>query len=650
MRILNLGVLAHVDAGKTSLTERLLYTAGAIDKPGRVDDGSTQTDTLALERQRGITIRSAVVSFVVGDVTVNLIDTPGHPDFIAEVERVLNVLDGVVLVISAVEGVQPQTRVLMRTLQRLNIPTLLFINKIDRPGANCEAVVEEICAKLTPAVFPIGSVRDPGSRDAAFVPHRWSDPEVEARLLNFLTEHDEALLNSYVENEDSMSLSRLRRRFAAASERALVHPIVFGSAITGAGVDSLIAVLDEFLPARAGNADGPVSGAVFKVERGAAGEKVAYLRLFSGRVSLRDRLHFGQTAEGRVTAIEVFERGSITRRTSVVAGQIARLWGLADVRVGDAIGAGRSEEIHYFAPPTLETVVRPRDPAAAGAMHVALSRLAEQDPLINVRHGEQHDLIISLYGEVQKEVIEATLANDFGVEAEFRESTPIYVERPIRSGSAGEVLRAKTPTNVTGASSPTSPNPHLATLGLRIDPAPPGSGTTVRLNVDVKLVPLYIYKTVAAFVERMTEYVRETLLQGPRGWQVIDCVVTIVDCGYRAPGTTALDFRRLTPLVLMPALEQAGTAVCEPIHRFRLEAPSETLGSLLPVLARVGAVPGAPTMSGSLCVIEGDIAAARVHELQKALPALAHGEGSLEHVFDRYDSVRGEAPSRYPRP
>ena len=135
MRTLNLGILAHVDAGKTSLTERLLYAAGVIDEIGSVDDGSTQTDSLALERQRGITIKSAVVSFVIDDVTVNLIDTPGHPDFIAEVERVLSVLDGAVLVISAVEGVQAQTRVLMRTLQRLRIPTLIFVNKIDRGGA-----------------------------------------------------------------------------------------------------------------------------------------------------------------------------------------------------------------------------------------------------------------------------------------------------------------------------------------------------------------------------------------------------------------------------------------------------------------------------------------------------------------------------------
>src|SRR4029077_18613752 len=167
-RTLNLGIVAHVDAGKTTLTERLLYEAGVIDEIGSVDAGTTQTDTLDLERQRGITIKSAVTSFALGDVHVNLIDTPGHPDFIAEVERVLSVLDGAVLVISAVEGVQPQTRILMRALQRLDVPTLLFVNKIDRAGADPERVLDEIEQRLTPAIVPMGSADGLGSRAASF--------------------------------------------------------------------------------------------------------------------------------------------------------------------------------------------------------------------------------------------------------------------------------------------------------------------------------------------------------------------------------------------------------------------------------------------------------------------------------------------------
>src|SRR4029077_18130169 len=189
MRTLNLGILAHVDAGKTTLTERLMSAAGVIGEIGSVDAGTTQTDSLALERQRGITIKSAVVSFAVGGVTVNLIDTPGHPDFIAEVERVLSVLDGAVLVISAVEGVQPQTRVLMRVLQRLRIPTLVFVNKIDRAGAGEDRVLRAIAERLGAAVVPMSAPDGLGTRDA-FVRPLLDDPA----LHELLAENDEALL------------------------------------------------------------------------------------------------------------------------------------------------------------------------------------------------------------------------------------------------------------------------------------------------------------------------------------------------------------------------------------------------------------------------------------------------------------------------
>src|SRR5918992_992348 len=446
MRTLNLGILAHVDAGKTTLTERLLHAAGVIDEIGRVDDGNTKTDTLALERQRGITIKSAVVSFVVDDVTINLIDTPGHPDFIAEVERVLSVLDGAVLVISAVEGVQAQTRVLMRTLQRLRIPTLLFVNKLDRGGAADHRVLQAISDRLTPAVVAMGSATDLGTRDAGFVPHGADDAAFTARLAELLADHDEALLAAYVDDDEAaLPYRRLRAQLAAQTGRALVHPVYFGSAIPGAGVGALTAGITELLPAAAGDPDGPVSGTVFKIERGPAGEKIAYLRLFSGTVRVRDRLAFAGRHgrhEGKVTAIAVFEHGGAERRPSVAAGQIGKLWGLPEVQIGDVAGEPAGAVAGgQFAPPTLETVVLPRRPGDRGALHVALARLAEQDPLINLRQDDlRQEVSVSLYGEVQKEVIQATLRDDFGLGVSFRESTTICVERPTGIGSAVEMM------------------------------------------------------------------------------------------------------------------------------------------------------------------------------------------------------------------
>src|SRR3954451_19562865 len=231
--MLNLGILAHVDAGKTSLTERLLHAAGVIEAVGSVDRGDTQTDTLALERRRGITIRSAVVSFTVGDVAVNLIDTPGHPDFIAEVERALGVLDGAVLVVSAVEGVQAQTRILMRALQRLRVPTLIFVNKIDRAGAGGARVVREIAAKVSPAVAVLGAPERLGTRAAAFAPYGRDDPAFTGRRHDLLAEHDAALLAAYV-GEAPPPPAVLWDALAAQCRRGAGHPLAFGPGRPGA--------------------------------------------------------------------------------------------------------------------------------------------------------------------------------------------------------------------------------------------------------------------------------------------------------------------------------------------------------------------------------------------------------------------------------
>ena len=638
--MLNLGILAHVDAGKTSLTERLLFAAGVIDEIGSVDDGSTQTDSLALERQRGITIKSAVVSFVLGGVAVNLIDTPGHPDFIAEVERVLSVLDGAVLVISAVEGVQAQTRVLMRTLRRLRIPTIIFVNKIDRRGAQYERVRRGIAEKLAPGIIPMGSVHGLGTRDPGFTPYGAGDEAFAAGLADLLAEHDDALLAAYVEDETAVSYRQLRNALASQARQGLVHPVFFGSAITGAGVDSLAAGIGEFLPTAEGDADDPVSGAVFKVERGQAGEKIAYVRMFAGRVRVRDRLQFGQQSTGKVTGISVFDQGSAAVRGSVAAGQIGKLWGLGGIKVGDAIGAAQAAPVRrYFAPPTLETVVVPCRPADKSSLHVALAQLAEQDPLINLRQdGIRQEMLVSLYGEVQKEVIQATLANDFGIDVGFRETTTICIERPIGTGSAAEMIGQ-------------APNPFLATVGLRIDPATVNSGVQFRLEVELGSIPLSFHKAVE-------DTVRETLRQGIYGWPVTDCTVTMTHSGYwprqsRAHGafdasmsSTAGDFRNLTPLVLMSALQQAGTRVYEPMQRFHLEIPAATLGPVLPVLGRLSAVAQTSEMRGASCTLEGMMPAARAHELELQLPALTRGEGVPGCVFGHYQPVRGPIPAR----
>jgi len=642
-RTLNLGIVAHVDAGKTTLTERLLYGAGVIDEIGSVDKGTTQTDSLALEQERGITIRSAVVSFAIDDVTVNLIDTPGHPDFISEVERVLAVLDGAVLVVSAVEGVQPQTRILMRALGRLRIPTLLFVNKIDRRGADCERVLAEIRDKLAPAVIAMTATPGEGGRRASVIRYKDGEAGFRERVLETLAEHDEVLLRDYVA-EEPVSARRLSKVLAAQTARALVHPVFCGSALTGAGVDELTAGIRELLPARAGGADAPLGGVVFKIERGPAGDRIAYVRIFSGTVHTRDRVRVGGGGEGKVTAIRVFDDGADVQRPSASAGEIAKLWGLTDVQIGDSIGDVEARPLaHEFALPTLESVVVSADPADGQRLRVALGQLAEQDPLINVRQDDTRgEISVSLYGEVQREVIEATLAAEYGLEVEFRETTPICIERPAAAGEAVEMLN--TPTN-----------PFHADLGLRVEPAAPDSGVEVRVDVDPRDAPLYVFKTFESFVEHMDEYVRLALEEGLFGWQVTDCVVTVAKIGYsladgppsrRGPMPTAGDLKKLTPLVLLQALEGGGSAVCEPVFRIIAEVPTQAVGPVLAALGRLGAGTGTPLPRGELSVLETTVPASGVQDLRRQLPGLTGGEGVLESEFAGYQPVVGDPPIR----
>ncbi|GAO10354.1 putative tetracycline resistance protein [Streptomyces lydicamycinicus] len=641
---LNLGILAHVDAGKTSLTERLLHHTGAIEEFGSVDAGTTQTDSMELERRRGITIRSAVATFVTDGLKVNLIDTPGHSDFIAEVERALGVLDGVVLVVSAVEGVQPQTRILMRTLRRLRIPTLVFVNKIDRRGARYGGVLEEIAKRLTPSAVAVSAVTDIGTPAARAIPRRPDDPAFATELGELLSLHNDAFLTSYLDLDGGARLTdkEYAEELARQTADGQVYPVFFGSALKGEGLVELLSGIREFLPAvHDGEDEAPLLGTVFKVERGPRGESIAYLRLRSGSLATRDHVtlhrtdHAGQVTEhpGKITSLRVYEHGSATVEARAAAGDIAKVWGLKDVRIGDQ--AGYREEPpprNFFAPPNLETVVGPECPEDSGRLHAALRMLSEQDPSIELRQDEEsaHGTVLRLYGEVQKDIIHTTLAESFGVRAVFKESRTVCIEKPVGVGEALEEWDLR------------KLNYFWATVGLRVEPGKEGSGIDFRLAVERGSLP-------GAFHKAIEETVHTTLRHGLHGWQVTDVVVTLNRSGFASPVSAADDFRKVTPLVLMSALKQAGTQVYEPVSAFELEIPAAVLSTVLANLAALGATPEVPLARGDAFLLEGTLPAGRVHELGRRIPSLTNGEGVFLSQLHGHRPVSGSFPVR-PRP
>lgn len=640
-RFLNLGILAHVDAGKTTLTEQLLYLGGAIDQPGSVDSGTTQSDSLALERRRGITIKSAVVSFAWGDRTINVVDTPGHPDYIAEVERVLGILDGAILVLSAVEGVQPQTRIIMRALQRLHVPTLLFVNKIDRVGADLDRVITEIRTRLTPDVLAMGRVFGAGSRASTFATYRTNDPAFAERATTTLAEHDDAVLEAYVAGT-AIPGRELDADVAAQTQAGLLHPVFAGSAMTGAGVGELLSSLTTLLPTASGTLDSPPSARVFKVERGSDGGKIAYLRMMNGTLRPRQRLELSGGRSGKASRLETYGTGGWALVDRLVPVQIGRAHGLTAVRVGDAVGDLAERTEPHFPPPTLEAAIEPIRAEDGPALRTALAQLADQDPLINVHLDAAGQPTVSLYGRVQQEVLEATLSEEYGVGARFADAAVLHIERPRKTGTAVERLN-------------TPRNPYQATIGLRIEPGEPGSGVRYVVAVPARDMPLYVYGDTTHFAAVIERHVLAALAQGHYGWTVTDCIVTLVEVAYsvadgppskRGPTSTARDYRKVAPVVCRQALRRAGTQVCEPVLRISLEVPESDATALQTVLGRMRAQPMGQWQVGPMARIEARLVAARLHDLQHQLPDLTGGEGVLEYHFDGYQPVGGRPPER----
>ena len=418
----------------------------------------------------------------------------------------------------------------------------------------------------------------------------------------------------------------------------LPYPIFTGSARTGDGVAELTVGIAE-LRAAGGDPGASLSAKVFKIERERKGEKIVYARLFEGTIRPRDRVALGDDHQGKITSLEVFERGgNAVQERAAEAGSVVKLWGLEEIAIGDWIGSPIPGPAGFeFAPPTLESVVVAED---GNKLRTALMQLAEQDPLIAVRQ-DGSVLSVSLYGEVQKEVIGATLAAEYGVVAEFRDTKPICVERPLRSGEALELIHGES-------------NPYDATMAFRVAPAPEGSGVKFEVTIERVTTPVHIYKTYDLFLAHLHEYVDDALRSGAHGWQITDCIVTLIRCEHAvADGppsqrgdTKAIDFRKLTPLVLEKAFAQAGTVVCEPVVRVRLEIPADTIGSVSAAAAPLGGVPETPSLSGTLAVLETTLPAARIDELQRQLPGLTSGEGVLDSEFAGYRPVEGEPPTR----
>lgn len=631
--IKNIGVLAHVDAGKTTLTEQMLYACGAIRQAGSVDDGTAQTDWLDIERRRGISVRAAQASLVWRGYTVNLLDTPGHLDFAGEVERSLAALDGAVLVVSAVEGVQSHTENLWRALESSKLPRILYINKLDRAGSRAGALLAELPALLGGYFLPLNAVVSEGDRDCAVR----DDGGALERLTEAAAEFDDGIAERWLEGE-TIPREEIVPTVAGLVRAGLVTPVVFGCARQGLGVTTLLDAVTAYLPSADANARDELSALVFKVEHDRGMGKLAHVRLYGGALSSRDtvRLKNDEARDGdrpaeKIAQIRKFNGQRYVDAGRVAAGDIAALCGLSGARVGDYIGSSRPGGAYALANPFFRVKALPADPSKLTALVTALRELSDEEPLMNCRwEKSEREIDINITGEIQLEVISALLRERYGLEAVFSPPAVIYKETPVHAAEGFEAY--------------TMPKPCWAVVRFLLEPLPRGSGVVY----DGGRVPhdRLFYK----YQEHIKTCFRTCLAQGVRGWEVTDFKCTLLDGGHHTIHTHPLDFFVATPMAFMDGLRNAGTRLLEPFLHVRLSAPEDVLGKVIGDITGMRGEFDTPVITGGAFHMECRLPVATSMEYPVRLASLTGGRATFFSRFDGYrdcpEGLGKDAPYR----
>ena len=643
-RIRNMGIVAHVDAGKTTITEHFLYQAGVIRALGSVDKGTSQTDWLEVEKTRGISVRAATTALEWRKTRINLIDTPGHVDFSSEVERSLRVLDGAILVISAVEGVQGQTEVLWQALEALKIPTILFINKVDRIGSDVGRVLDDIRKSLTPKATPVQIVMEQGSRDVSIIDllgksqNKIKDKEdpnnaikkCREDLIEAVSEQDEELLTEYLDN-GTISAQQIGNSLAGQVHRCRLYPVLYGSAIEGTGMKELLSSAVSLLPSPTGEEDDPLSGIVFRLERDKTMGKVAYVRLYNGMLRNRDSVfNHTKNLEEKVSQIRQVHLQKRLDTGILKAGDIGAVYGWNHVGIGDILGSvqGIPEE-YNLASPHLKVQVYPTRDSDYVLLVEALQELADEDPLLQLEWlKNEREMHIRIMGTIQLEVLFNMLSTRFGIRASFGPPSVIYKETPTNTGEGFEAY--------------TMPKPCWAVVKLLIEPGERGSGLVFHSIVG----PNQILPRYQNHVEKCLP---DALKQGLYGWEVTDLKVTLIDGEHHKFHTHPMDFFVATPMAIMNGLVNTGTTLLEPMLDFRISAPEDSGGRIMGDLVQMRSEFDAPVISNGSFTVTGKVPVSTSMEYPVRLSSITGGHGVYTTRFSGYQPCPIEFGATSPR-
>ncbi len=639
MDIINLGIMAHVDAGKTTLTEQILCACGAVRSAGSVDKGTAKTDSMAVEKSRGISVRSAAATVEYGGKRINIIDTPGHIDFAGEAERALAVLDGAILIVSAVEGVDAYTEQLWEVLKRMSIPRAVFVNKIDRVGSNADDVMVQLRKRFGDGFVLLSDIEGEGSRECAS--YKKQDEDILPQLADVDDRALEMYLSERINGEEIVVILR------ECTAQCKTFPVICGASIQNVGTEQVLQAVTQLLPDASAKKTENLSAVVFKVESGTDMGKTAYVRLFGGELSARAELSaLGVTRRGekldvaeKIAQIRSFKGVTLYDSGKAFAGEIAAICGASSMRAGDVIGEAvssmYSEKAYALANPYLTVTVTPTDGSKLTELITALKELTEEEPLLNYRFDRlSREAQIDITGSVQLEIIDTLIRERYGIAPSFTPPTIIYKETPCQNGIGFDAY--------------TMPKPCWACVQLFIEPLKRGAGFVY----DGGKVPHN--KLFYKYQEHIKQSLVTCLEQGLYGWEVTDLKVTLTDGEHHTIHTHPLDFFVATPMAFMNGLQNCETKLLEPLLKLRITAPSEFVSRVIGDITMMRGSFESPVMHGTDFTIEAIVPAATSMDYPVRLRAQTSGKAKFASSFYGYNDsppdVRAVAKRRGPDP
>jgi elongation factor G len=668
----NIGIIAHIDAGKTTTTERILYYTGKTHRIGSVDDGTTVTDWMEQERERGITIVSAAVSAVWNNFQINIIDTPGHIDFTAEVQRSLRVLDGGIVIFDAVQGVEPQSETVWRQADRYRVPRISFVNKMDRVGASYERTIEMVQERLganpIPVQVPIGSESEFKGVVDLFTGKAiiWEDDlgeepregKIPPDLTDVVTEMRERMVEKIAETDDDLTVMFLEGQeisvdaLKTALRKAVITnkatPVYCGSSLRNKGVQPLLDAIIDYLPSpidippvrgfipkkekeaiRPPEDDAPLSALVFKIVTDPYVGRLAYLRVYSGKITQGTMIY--NSTKGKKERIGRLLRMYADRREDVneiLAGDIGATLGLKNSFTGDTLCVSSNPillETIAFPEPVISVAIEPKTMADQDKMSVALKKLAEEDPTFHVRSDQDTgQTIISGMGELHLEVLVDRMLREFRVQARVGRPQVAYRESITQPVERAEYRYVKQ----------TGGRGQYGHVLLELEPADLGTGITFQNDITRGVIPREYFNAIEKGVLESAE---GGVLAG---YPVVDVKVRLYDGSFHEVDSSEMAFKMAASMAFKEGIQRGKPVLLEPIMKVEVVIPEDYLGDTIGQLnARRGEIIGTEMRPGNSQAVRVMVPLAEMFGYATDLRSATQGRGAFTMEFDHYAQV-----------